>query len=242
MSRVMGQPVPQTWSVSVLSYPASRDALLSAFSRSILGLYTDNASAPLNAHAGLRQLYKFGLYSHCAYVNGTAGSCTDTSATYQFRPYTAITSDMLSNYSTYTDAIIRDTTFASSSSLGRSSHTAYCLLLLGSILSIISIITSVRSRPLIFGLGSLTFVPLSGMINSTWALFVSASTAIVACTSVLVSSAIWTVIIRRAKDVNSWTVQPAQFPLGIKVATGVGLHCTWVASGLLAISIIFHTL
>ena len=80
------------------------------------------------------------------------------------------------------------------------------------------------------------------MIDFTWALFVSASTAIVAGISVLAGSAIWTVIIRRARDVNSWTVQPAQFPLGIKLASGVGLHCTWVASGLLAISVIFHTL
>lgn len=215
--------------------------MFSALSRPILGLYTDNASAPLNARAGLRQVYKFGLYSHCAYVNQSVGSCTSTAAAYQFRPYTAITNDMLSNYSTYTDAIIRDTAFANSSSLGRSSHTAYYLLLFGSILSAVSLVTSVRFRPPIFGLGSLAFPRPSGMIHSTWTLFVSASTAIVAGASVLAGSAIWSVLIKRAKDVNSWTVQPGQFPLGIEVTTGIGLHCAWVAFGLLTISIIFHT-
>ena len=46
----------------------------------------------------------------------------------------AIINDTLSNYSTYTDTIIRGTTFANSPSLGRSSRAAYCLFLLGSIL------------------------------------------------------------------------------------------------------------
>jgi hypothetical protein len=55
-----------------------------------------------------------------------------------------ITSDMLSNYSGYTDAIIRNATFASSSSLGASSRSAYYLLLLGSILATVSLITFVR--------------------------------------------------------------------------------------------------
>ena len=129
---------------SFLSHSASRDALYAAFSDPILGLYTSNASAPLNARAGLRQLYKFGLYSHCAYVNETAGLCTNTTAAYKFQPYTVITSDMLSNYSGYTDAIIRNATFASSSSLGASSRSAYYLLLLGSILATVSLLTFVR--------------------------------------------------------------------------------------------------
>ena len=149
------------------SHPASRDALSSTFSYPILGLYTDNASAPLNARAGLRKVYKFGLYSHCACVNETAGACTRSTIAYQFQPYEAITNDMPSNYSTHTDNIIGGTTFANSSSLGRSSRTAYYLLLLGSTLSTISFVTSVQSRSLIFGIDSLAlfhpavFLPLS---------------------------------------------------------------------------------
>jgi len=125
------------------SHPTHRDALFSAFSDPILGLYTNNASAPLNVRAGLRQLYKFGLYSHCAYVNATAGLCSNTTAAYQFQPYMVITNDMLSNYSGYTDAIIHNATFADSTSLGRSSRSAYYLLLLGSILATISLATLV---------------------------------------------------------------------------------------------------
>lgn len=130
---------------SFLSHPCTRDALYAAFSDPILGLYTDNASAPLNVRAGLRQLYRFGLYSHCAYVNETAGLCANITAGYEFRPYTVITNDMLSNYSGYTTAIIHNATFANSSSLGGSTRAAYYLLLLGAIVAVFSLVMSVRS-------------------------------------------------------------------------------------------------
>ena len=145
-SERLGLRVSRYYKCSLLpSDTALRDALLAAFSDPILGLYTDNASAPLNVRAGLRQLYTFGLYSHCAYVNKTAGLCANTTAAYQFRPYTVITGDMLSNYSGYTSAIIPNATFADSSSLGASSRSAYFLLLLGSILATVSLVTFVRS-------------------------------------------------------------------------------------------------
>ena len=54
-----------------------------------------------------------------------------------------ITNDMLSNYSDYTDTILRNAAFANSSLLARSSRAAYYLLLHGTILSIISLVMSV---------------------------------------------------------------------------------------------------
>ncbi|KAF9650723.1 hypothetical protein BDM02DRAFT_3092710 [Thelephora ganbajun] len=209
---------PRSISMAQVNVSGYGDALYAAFSDPILGLYTNNASAPLNARAGLRQLYKFGLYSHCAYVNQTAGLCTNTTAAYQFRPYTVITSDMLSNYSGYTDAIIHNATFADSSSLGGNSRSAYYLLLLGSILATISLAT--------------------GVIKHTWAFFISTLSATMASIFVLAGSALWTVLIKRAKDINTWTVRPAQVPLGIEVSTGVALYLTWAAFACLATSII----
>lgn len=192
----------------------------------------------------MRQAYTFGLYSHCAYVNETAGLCTDNTIGYQFRPYTAITDDMLSNYSDYTNTILRNTTFANSSSLARSSRIACYLLFLGPILSFISLVMFVWFCPLIFGLGSLAFIPNSGPIRCghTWALFVSASAAVLAAISVFSGSVIWTVNIKKAKDVNSWTVQPAQLPLGIKVHPGPGLYCIWIGFGFLVVSAIGPTI
>ena len=52
---------------------------------------------------------------------------------------------MPSNYSDYTDSIIRNTTFANSPSLGRNTHAAYPLLLIGTLCSGLSALLSVRS-------------------------------------------------------------------------------------------------
>ena len=110
------------------------------------GLYTDNASAPLQAGAGLRRAYGFGLYSYCAYVNETAGPCTSRTIVYPFRPYTVIAKDVPSNYSNYTNTILHNSTFANYPSLARSSRAACCLFLLGSILLFTSLVMYVWFR------------------------------------------------------------------------------------------------
>ena len=221
--------------------PPPRDALASAFSDPTLRqVYTDNASAPFNVHAGLRQLYMFGLYSHCAYVNETAGSCTSTSSTYRFQPSMVIINDVPSNYSGYAEATIRGTAFANSSWLGRSSVAARRLLLVGCIMSPISVLAFVRSHQTTFGLGSLTFVPPSGAIapHTPCALLVAALTTVIASISVLAGSAIWATIIQRVGDINTQTVQSTQVPLGIVVSAGTGLQYAWASFGLLVASVI----
>ena len=144
---------------------------------------------------------------------------------------------MLSNYSDYTNTILRDTAFANSLSLARSSRAANCLLSLGTILSLTSLIMSVWFHLPIFGFGSLAFVPSSGLIRViygySWARFAYASAGVLAPISVFVGSTIWQAIIKKAKDVNSQTVQPAHIPLGIKVTTGAGLTYAWIAFGFL---------
>jgi len=136
--------------------------------------------------------------------------CTDATFAYQFQPCTVIANDMLSNYSDYTNTILRNSAFADSSSLARRSRAAYYLLLLGFILSAISLVVSVRFRPPIFVLGLPAFVPPSGPIQfirgQTWAVFVSAPAAVLATIFVLAGSAIWTTIVNKAKDINSWTI------------------------------------
>jgi len=60
--------------------------------------------------------------------------------------------------------------------------------------------------------------------------------------SVLGGLVIWTDLIKRAGDVNSWTVQPAQLPLGIRVSPGLGLPYGWIAFSLLVMSVISHAI
>lgn len=120
------------------------EGLHAAFYDPIEGLYTYNASAPLGVKAGLRQLYEFGLYSHCAYVNATAGVCSDSIVANKFTPYDAIVGDMAANYSRDTNSILTGTTFHNSNYLGEQSNAAYYLILLATICAALSLITLVN--------------------------------------------------------------------------------------------------
>jgi hypothetical protein len=137
------------------THPASHPQLFSdALSFAIapdpvFDLYTDNASAPLQAAAGLRQIYKFGIYSHCAYLNDTAGRCGNKTIGDQFKPYDAITGDMSANWSIFTQSFIPDSTFRDSKFLGHNSKAAYWMLLFGLLCAAAAFITYVACASLL---------------------------------------------------------------------------------------------
>ena len=104
----------------------------------IAGLYSTNASAPLGDRNGLRSRYRFGLYSHCGYVNESShGSCSNHTAGRPYHPYEAMTADMRSNYSTLTANIFQtfdgNIGFQDSKTLGNYTTAAYYLILLATI-------------------------------------------------------------------------------------------------------------
>jgi len=214
---------------SVSSHLGLRDALFP-------GLYTDNASAPLQAGAGLRRAYGFGLYSYCAYVNETAGLCSAKTIPYQSQPYAVIANDIPPNYSNYTNTILHGSAFADSSLSARSSREAFYFLLFGFIMSIISLILYVGFVQRSCGLSSFPpSEPCHSIPGQIWVFLVSSVAGILAAVLSLTGSAIWGAILKKAKDDNPSKVQPAQLPLGIKVSHGGGLALAWMASGFLAV-------
>lgn len=106
-------------------------------------LYTNNGSAPLQAQAGVRQTYEFGLYSYCAFVQDGTGICGNHTIGEQFQPFDTITADMLSNYSVFSAAFIGNPTFRDSKYLGQLSRAAYWMFLLGTICAALTVLTSV---------------------------------------------------------------------------------------------------
>lgn len=129
--------------VKLLITPAMiSNALEAAFGgvEPIDGLYTQDHSASLGASAGLRQTYKYGVRSHCAYVNKAQGVCARATTAAVFQPYAAITSDMPLNYSQFSNAVIPGSTFRNDAYLGSFSKTASYMLLLGFIFVGISLI------------------------------------------------------------------------------------------------------
>ncbi|KAF7367252.1 hypothetical protein MSAN_00787100 [Mycena sanguinolenta] len=225
VSQLNTSSVPRSISLVKIDVSAYGAALHKAFIDDIDGLYTPNASAPLEAGEGLRQFYFFGLYSHCAYLNdstttnGTAGKCTNTSIRNEFTPYTALTSDMLANYTTVTNFILGETTFANSDSWGHTSRAASAMLLLGTICAAVSLFTGVFRRNFTF--------------------FLSSFTAVIGSIFVLISATIWTVMIKRAESINTALISGSTpIPVGIVVSIGKGLFLMWAAFVTLLVSVV----
>ncbi|KAA1468469.1 hypothetical protein DENSPDRAFT_833763 [Dentipellis sp. KUC8613] len=194
-------------------------ALAKGFGDPIDGLYTFNATAPLEADLGLRQFYEFGMYSYCGYTSDSpkTGICTNHTTARRYEPYNALLADMQANYSIFTDAIILGTTFRNSGTLGSHTHSAYYLLLLGTICCGLALIL--------------------GLIKHTLTFLLSAFFALVATLFVLVGSALWTVAINESADINRFVVG-SSIPLGITVSTGTGLYLAWAAFACLFVSCI----
>ena len=117
-----------------------RQTLAQGLGDPITGLYASNATAPLQKGAGIRQVYKFGLYSYCGYINKTAGLCTNTTFANRYQPYNALIADMSANYSALTDYIINGTSSFESQAMAGHTHSAYYLILVGTICAFLALV------------------------------------------------------------------------------------------------------
>jgi hypothetical protein len=193
-------------------------ALHEAIVDPIDGLYTSNSSLPLLESLGLRQFYEFGLYSHCGYVNSTAGICSNKTVGYPFKPYDYFTGDMSANFSIITASVIGGGTFRNSGYLGESTKAAYWLLLLATILAALSF--------------------LSGIAKTSFTFFLSAVFAAISSLFVLIGAAIWTVVIKKADGVSTIEIGTNPTPVGIIVTEGPGLFLAWAAFACLFVSMV----
>ncbi|KAI9445071.1 actin cortical patch SUR7/pH-response regulator pali [Lactarius indigo] len=183
----------------------------------ITGLYAANASAPLQKEAGIRQVYKFGLYSYCGYLN-TSGTCTNTTIANKYQPYDALLADMSSNYSALTIYIINGTSSFESQSMASHTRSAYYLILVGTVCAFLALVIGVFKRTLAF--------------------LASACFAIIATAFVLTGAALWTSAINSSESVNGLILNTTDIPLGIEVSSGSGLSLLWAAVGCLFASLI----
>ena len=120
---------------------SKRQGLAAALGDPIGGLYATNASAPLQQKEGIRDMYKFGLYSYCGYLNGTQGICSNVSTANRFEPFRVITADMLANYTGFTTALITQGTFIDSNYLGDFTNGAWYLILIGTVAAALALLS-----------------------------------------------------------------------------------------------------
>ncbi|EPQ61097.1 hypothetical protein GLOTRDRAFT_53842 [Gloeophyllum trabeum ATCC 11539] len=212
--------IPRGIAMAKVNVSGYGNALYAALGDPIQGLYASNASAPLGAEAGLRNFYDYGLYSYCAYLEPPQGICSNHSTANRFEPFTAMTSDMIGNWSFITEGLIPSVSFRNSGSLGSQSNSAYYLLLLGTICA------------------GLAF--LLGMAKQTITFLASSILAILGSIFLLAGAAIWTAVVHKAASVNDLVVgsSSSPTPLGITISVGNGIYLAWAAFACLVVSIL----
>ncbi|KAF5384698.1 hypothetical protein D9757_006249 [Collybiopsis confluens] len=194
------------------------EALHEAITDPVEDFYTSNSSLPLLEGLGVRQFYNFGLYSHCGYVNESAGICSNETIGYPFKPYDYFVGDMSDSYSIITASIIKGGTFRDSNYLGQSTKAAYWLILLGTIFAALSFVSGIAKHNLTF--------------------FLSAVFSAISSIFILIAAAIWTVMIKKSNGVSHILIGVNPLPIGIEVTEGPGLFLTWASFACLFASMI----
>ncbi|EJD04269.1 uncharacterized protein FOMMEDRAFT_140274 [Fomitiporia mediterranea MF3/22] len=215
--------VPRGLSMVNVNMSAYGDALQSATGDPVEGLYATNATAPLGQGQGLRQLYKFGLYSFCGYMNGTQGICSNHTTALQLQPYDAVLADMPTKFPSLTRAFVPDIyTFTNSHYLGEFSRAAYYLLLLGSICAALAMFTGIPKRTYTYMLSTLFAIFGSGLL--------------------FIGVVIWTVLVNKTEGINKAILTNSgsgvSTPLGITVSAGASLWLFWASFVCLFLSIV----
>lgn len=79
----------------------------------------------------------------------------------------------------------------------------------------------------------------SGLIRHALSFLVSTIFAVIGSLFLLIGAVIWTVIVKKAQDVNTLFIPTTPpVPLGFEVSVGNGLYLAWAAFACLIVSII----
>ncbi|KAI0274779.1 hypothetical protein BC834DRAFT_849544 [Gloeopeniophorella convolvens] len=218
VAQISTSSVPRGIAMAKMNVSQYGQTLAKGLGDPITNLYATNASAPLGEEDGIRNVYKFGLYSYCGYLNNTAGRCSNTTIANKYQPFNALIADMALNYSALTIFIINGTSSFESQSMATHTHSAYYLILLGTIFAFLALVI--------------------GVVKHTFAFLASACLAVLATTFVLAGAALWTAAINSSESVNGLILNTTNIPLGIEVSSGSGLSLLWAAVGCLFASLI----
>jgi len=175
-------------------------------------IYASNQAAPELQGNGIKNEYQWGLYTFCA-GQGTSGprSCADSSIGFRFEPAQVLGQDIGSNYNSTLTSLIGDQTFTDSSYLGRYSHAASYIILIGTILA---------------GLAFLT-----GFLAHRFAFLLAALLSLGAAALLAVGAAILTAIYYKA-------IHSLPDNLGLDVNYGNALWFTWASFAACALAFI----
>ncbi|KAJ1310262.1 hypothetical protein OPQ81_007004 [Rhizoctonia solani] len=180
------------------------------------GLFTNDSRTPLGRRQGLRNIYSWGFYKYCAYIERPDGQCVNQTFGFPFRPYDTVIGDTPDFYQTQTQFVLpHDSAFVDSVYLADYTRAGFWLVFLGTL-----------SAGIAF---------LSGLYKSTMTFMISTVFSMFGAGCLLIGASILTAVLNKAKSINNYTVVDGT-PLGIIVSTGSALSLVWAAFVLLFLS------
>lgn len=179
----------------------------------LTGIYASNQGAAEGAGNGIKNEYRWGLYSYCGgATSGSDRACSSRSFGYEFQPLDVLESDATSQNSGAVASAAPTGTFSNSSYLGKFSKAANYLAFIGTVIIGVSFLVAFLAHRFAFLLASLL--------------------ALLACACFFVAAAIWTAIIYKARH------SIADSTSGLVLHYGNALWMEWAAAVAAFLSVI----
>lgn len=183
--------------------------------------YNNTPYSPLSEGLGLRQVYRWGFYGYCGYVDPATGQgvCTaegNGSFAYPFKPMAAILAEIPPQYRTTAQFLVPPSKFRSSSYEASTSRAGFIMVFIGSVTT------------------AVTF--LAGLIRHNWTFTVALAMSAISSLMLLIGGSVLTALVNQTQSINKYQVY--EVPLGIKVTFGPALWLIWSAFAADLVSVI----
>jgi len=187
--------------------------------------YNNTPYSPLSQGLGLRQVYRWGFYGYCGYVNPNSGQgvCTakgNGSFAFPFAPMDAILAEIPSQYRTTCQFLVPPSKFRDSGYEAATSRAGFYFIFIGSVMT------------------GLTLV--AGLIRHDATFTIAFVSSVIASLMLLIGASILAALIQQTESINSYEVYNVS--LGIKVSFGCALWLIWAAFAADLISILPYSL
>ncbi|PWN33090.1 uncharacterized protein FA14DRAFT_192121 [Meira miltonrushii] len=178
-------------------------------------IFAANQAAPELAGNGVKNEYKWGLYSFCAGAeNFKTIACSSRNFGYKYQPLNVLQADISSQYRSFVSETVSASTFQDSSYLARFSNAANYIIFVATVVIGVSFLIAFLAHRFAFLMGAL--LALAGA-----ALF-------------FVGAAIWTAIIYKVRH----SLADQQNTSGLDANYGNALWMTWAAGGASVLAVI----
>lgn len=178
-------------------------------------IFATDQSAPELAGNGVKNEYKWGLYSFCAGdESGKNLACSERNFGYKYQPLNVLQGDISTQYRSFVSETVSASTFQDSTYLGRFTNAANYIIFVATVVIGASFLIAFLAHRFAFLLGALLALAGAGLF--------------------FVGAAIWTAVIYKVRH----SLADQQNTSGLNAQYGNGLWMTWAAGGASVLAVI----